>query len=89
MVHAMITFNVVRERHGWAVRMGEAMKTPFWSREIAIREANCMADSIRSHGEFAEVVIEGSDPDDPPRTFRSAASQRLGARMPGRWNGPR
>ena len=54
----MITFDVVREKHGWAVRMGERMTMPFWSRELAIREANCLADAIRCHGERAEVVAE-------------------------------
>ena len=60
----MITFNVVKEQHGWAVRMGECMMTPFWSRELAIQEANCLADSIRCHGECAEVVVEDADPND-------------------------
>jgi len=36
----MITFDVVKEEHGWAVRMGKRMTTPFRSREQAIREAN-------------------------------------------------
>jgi hypothetical protein len=39
----MITFNVVKEQHGWAIRMDERMITPFWSRDLAIREANCLA----------------------------------------------
>ncbi|HEY2660014.1 MAG TPA: hypothetical protein VGI79_09855 [Caulobacteraceae bacterium] len=54
----MIVFNVVKEKHGWAVRMGDRMTTPFWSRDLAIREANTLADSIRSHGEFAQVIIQ-------------------------------
>ena len=58
----MIIFKVVKERHGWAVRRGELMTTPFWSRELAIREANCLADAIRCHGAPASVVVEGADP---------------------------
>lgn len=61
----MITFDVVREEHGWAIRMGKRMTTPFWSRDQAIREANCLADAIRCHGECAEVVVEGADPNEP------------------------
>ena len=54
----MITFSVVKEQHGWAVRSGTCMMTPFWSRDLAIREANCLADAIRRHGQHTEVVIE-------------------------------
>lgn len=54
----MITFKVVKERYGWAILMGECMKTLFWSKGLAIREANCLADAIRCHGECAEVIVE-------------------------------
>jgi hypothetical protein len=54
----MITFRVLREKHGWAVRIGESMTTPFWSRPHAIREAGGMAAEIRRHGVVAEVLIE-------------------------------
>lgn len=54
----MITFNVVKEQYGWAIRMGECMMTPFWSRELAVQEANRLADAIRSHGECTEVIVE-------------------------------
>jgi hypothetical protein len=54
----MITFKVVKEQHGWAVRMGEQMSTPFWSRVLAIREADRMAAGIRRHGAVTEVLIE-------------------------------
>jgi hypothetical protein len=53
----MITFNVVKEQHGWAIRMDKRMMTPFWSRDLAIREANCLARAIRCHGECAEVIV--------------------------------
>ena len=53
----MITFKVVKEQHGWAIRMDERM-TPFWSRDLAIREANCLVAAIRRHGEYAEVSVD-------------------------------
>jgi hypothetical protein len=61
----MITFNVVKEQHGWAIRMDHRMMTPFWSRDLAIREANSPAHAIRDHGECAEVIVEGVDPSEP------------------------
>ena len=76
----MITFSVAREeQHGWAIRVGERMKTLFWSRNLAIREANCLADAIRCHGERTEVIVEGADPNEvfkmnvgPSRVERAA-----------------
>ncbi len=55
----MIIFDVVKEEHGWAVKMGQRMTTPFWSRTVAITEANRLAAAIRRHGALTEVVIEG------------------------------
>lgn len=57
----MITFRVVRERHGWAIRTGEEMMTPFWSRELAIREADRMAAGLSRHGALTEVLIEETE----------------------------
>ncbi|WP_293681719.1 hypothetical protein [uncultured Phenylobacterium sp.] len=57
----MITFNVVKERHGWAIRLGERMTTPFRSRDLAVREANRLANAIRCHGEHTEVNVEPAD----------------------------
>jgi hypothetical protein len=59
----MITFKVVKDAHGWAVRMGEQMSTPFWSRVLAIREADQMAARIRRHGALTEVLIEDAELD--------------------------
>lgn len=84
----MITFNVVKEQHGWAVRMGGSMTTPFWSRDLAIREANCLADAIRCHGEGTEVIVEGADPGEPPKRIKGVSSSRLEALLRGRWGGP-
>jgi len=85
----MITFNVVKEEHGWAVRMGERMTTPFWSKELAIRQAIALADSIRCHGECAEVLVEGADPNEPPHEIGVAGSRRLDEFLRERWTGPR
>jgi len=60
----MITFNVVKERHGWAIRMGERMTMPFRSRDLAVREASRLADAIRCHGECTEVFVEGAEPNE-------------------------
>jgi hypothetical protein len=84
----VLTFSVVKEQHGWSVRMGERMTTPFWSRDLAIREANCLADAIRRHGECAEVIVEGADPDEAPRTIKGASASRLNALMRGLLAGP-
>ncbi len=73
----MITFEVIKEQYGWAVRMGERVKTLFWSRDLAIREANCLADAIRCHGECAEVIVEGADLNELPKRINGSSSARL------------
>ncbi len=72
----MITFEVVKEQYGWAIRMGERMKTLFWSQDLAIREANCLADAIRCHGECAEVIVEGDDPNEMLKRIKESSSVR-------------
>jgi hypothetical protein len=57
----MITFTVVREANGWTGRMGEQMTAPFWSRRRAVREAHCMADAIRRHGQGVSVLIDDDE----------------------------
>ena len=79
----MITFDVVKEQHGWAVRMGECMKTLFWSRDSAIREANCLAAAIRCHGECAEVIVEGADPNELLKRVKESRSTRLDTHVQG------
>ena len=58
----MHTFRVVKEPNGWAIRLNSGMMTPFWSRDLAVQEANCLCDALRGHGVGAKVVIEGGDP---------------------------
>lgn len=53
-----ISFRVVKEPYGWAVRMGEGMMTPFRSKVLAVRHANGFADVLRRCGEPVEVVVE-------------------------------
>ena len=84
----MITFNVVKEPCGWAIRIGERMTTPFWSREVAISEANALADAIRCHGECAEVVVEGIQPGVTAKRLNGSNSSRLAAVHRQRWTGP-
>ena len=74
----MITFNVVKEKHGWAIRVGERMTTPFWSRDLAIREANCLAEAIRRHGERTEVIVEAEEPTEACRRDNPLTSSRPG-----------
>jgi hypothetical protein len=73
----MITFNVVKDQHGWIIRMGEGMTTPFRSRELAVREANCLANAIRCHGACAEVIVDGGESNEITRTLIGASSVRL------------
>ena len=80
----MIIFSVVRETHGWAVRMGQRMTTPFWSRDLAIQEAHGLADAIRSHGQSTRVVIEGAAPDEMRMTANDTRRVGRNARSPGR-----
>jgi hypothetical protein len=56
----VITYSVVKELHGWAIRMGDHMTTPYWSKDRAILQANRLAAAIRQHGEHVEVIIEGA-----------------------------
>lgn len=72
----MITFNVVKEPHGWAIRMDTRMTTPFWSRALAIQEANCLANDICRHGAHAEVVVEDHVALPASERIRTAGSPR-------------
>ena len=58
-MNEMISFRVVKEPYGWAVRMGQGMMTPFRSRVLAIRHANGFVEALRERGEPAEIIVEG------------------------------
>lgn len=81
----MITFNVVKEQHGWSIRMGERMTTPFRSRDLAVREANCLAHAIGRHGERTEVVIENAGFKESPNGLSVGVSPH--SVSPGRLDG--
>lgn len=66
-----ISFRVVKEPYGWAVRMGDGMMTPFRSKVSAVRHANGFADALRRRGEPVEVVVE-----DRPAEARSLRRAR-------------
>ena len=77
----MITFNIVKEQHGWAIRMGERMRMPLWSKDTAVREANCLADAIRCHGQCTQVMVEGAEPNEPARRITGPDRVRLAATL--------
>ena len=81
----MVTFAVVKQKYGWAVRAGECMSTPFWSRDLAIREAKGLAESIGRHGECTEVIVEGADREDSSSTTLGSSTSRLNALLERRW----
>lgn len=58
----MITFTVVKDQHGWAVRSGNQMTTPFSTRNLAICEADRLAAAIRRHGVLIEITVEEPQP---------------------------
>lgn len=83
----MITFKVVKEQYGWAIRMGDGTMTPFWSRDLAVHEANRLAAAIRCHGEYAEVIVEGADQADRRKIVKGLSSSRLEGPLAGALGG--
>ena len=73
----MHTFKVVKEIHGWAVRLGPCMSTPFRTRAGALLNAEQMCASLRAHGQLAEVVVEGLELGETPRPPDRLASARF------------
>lgn len=67
-----ISFRVVKEPYGWAVRMGDGMMTPFRSKVLAVRHANAFADALRGCGEPVEVVVA----EERPAEIRTIARRR-------------
>jgi hypothetical protein len=61
----MITFNVIKEQYGWAIRTASGMTTPFRTRDAALREAECLANSIRGHGQCVEIIVEHMSSGEP------------------------
>ena len=69
----MHTFMVVKERHGWSVRLGRGMTTPFWTQAAALREACKLCEELNAHGVVTEVIIETSGSPNEPLTGPVAA----------------
>jgi hypothetical protein len=54
------------------------MSTPFWSRELAVQEANCLCEALRRHGEPAQVMVEQvMEMGEPTRSFAPLSSEAL------------
>ena len=54
----MITFRVVEQKHGWAIHLSQGTSTHFRSRDLAIREANLLAENLRRHGATTRVIVQ-------------------------------
>jgi hypothetical protein len=60
-----ITFEVVKEQYGWAIRNDRLMIMPFWRRRDAVEEALRVAEELRRHGAPAEVWVEDAEAQGP------------------------
>ena len=58
---ATITFEVVKEAYGWAVRRDRQMMTPCWCKALAVDQARRMVDALRRHGERAEMRVSDAE----------------------------
>lgn len=56
-----ITFEVVKEAYGWAVRRDHQMMTPCWCKAVAVDQAQRMVDVLRQHGERAEMRVSDTE----------------------------
>jgi hypothetical protein len=56
-----ITFDVVKEAYGWAVRRDDQMMTPCWCKALAVDQAQRMVDVLRRHGQRAEMRVSDVD----------------------------
>ena len=53
----MITFEIVKEPYGWAVRRDDCMMMPAWCEAVAVEEAQRMVSALRRHGQQAQLTI--------------------------------
>jgi hypothetical protein len=77
MIEETVSFRVVKEPYGWAVRMGRGMMTPFRSRALAIEHANGCAANLLDHGLPAMVVLEEGPCTAPVRPRRRSRFSAL------------
>ena len=54
---AMITFEIVKEPYGWAVRRDDCMMMPAWCKAVAVEEAQRMVSTLHRHGQQAQLTI--------------------------------
>lgn len=76
-MHDLISFRVVKEPYGWAVRTHEGLMTPFQSRRSAIEHASAFVDALRRQGHRAEIVVEELAPIQPATVRRDGARFRF------------
>lgn len=53
----MITFEIVKEPYGWAVRRDNCMMMPAWCKAVAVEEAQRMVSVLNRHGQQAQLKI--------------------------------
>lgn len=72
MMDEPISFRVVKEPYGWALRNGAGMMTPFRSRDSAVAHATGLAEALRRRGDRVELIFEEPTIGEPaPRRSRS------------------
>lgn len=69
----MLTFDVVKEQHGWGIRMDQRMTTHFRSRNAAVHQAHLLAAAIRRHGVRTMVIVDGADHREAPNQIEAQA----------------
>ena len=72
-----MTYRVVKEPYGWAVRRRNGLMTPFRSQKLALAHARNLAATERALGRIAMVVIEQAWPTDSPAWRRSQRRPQL------------
>lgn len=72
-----VTYRVVKEPYGWAVRMPKGQMTPFRSQKRATDHARGLAGAQRALGRPAMVVIDQAWPTDSPSWRRSLRRPQL------------
>jgi hypothetical protein len=58
---SVITFAVVKEPYGWAIRRDHCMMTPVWCKALAVEQAGRMVEALRRNGQAAELWIEDAE----------------------------
>lgn len=62
----IVTFKVVKEPYGWAVRLPQGAMMPFRWRRLALDQAKALAQSWNRAGGAAEVELDEAWPTDLP-----------------------